>query len=250
MTDSYDIVLDGVAKQYGDLVALDGMSLSIPGGETFGLLGPNGAGKTTAINILCGLEHPTAGRACIGGLDVANHPASVRERIGVCMQSGAVYHHLTGRENAELFGRLRGLTRREASGQSRELLDLMGLSSEMGRSAGKYSEGMKRRLSLAMALMGSPRTLFLDEPTAAMDPQSRRAVWDVIGGLRDEGRTIVLSTHYIEEAERLCDRVGIIDRGRLIALDAPKRLIGSMGKKDLEEVFLHLTGRSIREEGR
>ncbi len=247
MTESYKIVLDSVVKHYGDAIALDGLTLSIPAGETFGLLGPNGAGKTTTINILCGLERPTSGSSRLSGMDVRQ--ASVREDIGVCVQSGAVYNHLTGRENAELFGRLRGMTRREATKQARELLDMMGLSSDMGRSTGKYSEGMRRRLSLSMALMGSPPVLFLDEPTAAMDPQSRRAVWEIITGLRGEGRTIVLTTHYIEEAESLCDRVGIIDHGRLIALDAPERLVQTTGKRNLEEAFLHLTGRSIREGG-
>lgn len=247
MTMLNDIDASALTVRYGEVLALDSLDLCVAKGEVFGLLGPNGAGKTTAINVLCGLARPDGGTAEVGGLDVSRRAGEVKALLGVCPQASAVFPHLTGRENAELFGRLHGLPKGEAREQAEEVLSRMGLSAEQGRPAGKYSEGMKKRLSLAMALMGRPRILFLDEPTAAMDPQSRHAVWEVIGDLRKEGRTVVLTTHYIEEAEALCDRVGIIDHGRLIKLGVPQELIEDAGKRNLEEVFIHLTGRSIRE---
>jgi len=242
-----DIEASGLTVRYGDLLALDSLDLAVRQGEVFGLLGPNGAGKSTAINVLCGLARPDGGTAQVSGLDPSARSGEVRALIGVCPQAAAVYPHLTGRENAELFGRLHDLSRGEAREQAVAALGRMGLASDQRRLAGKYSEGMRKRLSLAMALMGRPRILFLDEPTAAMDPQSRRAVWGVVRDLQAEGRTVVLTTHYIEEAEALCDRVGIIDHGRMIALGAPRELIAEAGKRNLEEVFIHLTGRSIRE---
>jgi ABC-2 type transport system ATP-binding protein len=242
-----DIEIGSLTKRYGEIVALDDLSFSIGKGEVFGLLGPNGAGKTTTISILCGLERPTSGTARVGGHDVVGEPALVKHLIGVCTQSSSVIPHLTGRENVELFGALHSLSRKQARARAKEELERMGLGEEMDRRAGKYSEGMKKRLSLAMALVADPPIVFLDEPTAAMDPQSRRAVWDVVTDLKDNGRTCILTTHYIEEAEALCDRVGIIDHGRLIALDEPKGLIAKYEEKDLEDVFIQLTGRHIRE---
>ncbi len=238
-----NIEIVSLTKQYGDFVALNGINLNIRKGEVFGLLGPNGAGKTTTISILCGLDRPTSGMASVGGHDVVRETAKVKQLIGVCTQSSSVLSHLTGRENVELFGALHSLSRREAKKQAIEQLDRMGLGEDLDRRAGKYSEGMKRRLSLAMALVSDPPIVFLDEPTAAMDPQSRRAVWDVIKELKKEGRTCILTTHYIEEAESLCDRVGIIDHGRLIALDDPKSLIAQYGQKDLED-SVHTAHRS------
>jgi ABC-2 type transport system ATP-binding protein len=158
-----------------------------------------------------------------------------------------VLPHLTGRENVELFAELHSIGRREARKRAEKLLELVGLSGDGGRRAGKYSEGMKKRLSLAMSLAASPGIVFLDEPTAAMDPQARRAVWDIIRSMKREGRTVLLTTHYIEEAEELCDRVGVIDHGRLIALGRPGDLVAQHGLKNLEEVFIRLTGREIRE---
>ncbi len=247
MNKNIEIGIESLTKRYGDIIALDDLDLDIGKGEVFGLLGPNGAGKTTTINILCGLDRPTGGTAWVGGHDVVREPARVKQLIGVCTQSSSVVPHLTGRENVELFGALHSLSRREAKAQAIEQLGRMGLEEDMDRRAGKYSEGMKRRLSLAMALVAEPAIVFLDEPTAAMDPQSRRAVWDVVRELKKEGRTCILTTHYIEEAEALCDRVGIIDHGRLIALDEPKGLITQYGEKDLEDVFIQITGRRIRE---
>ncbi|MGE5379362.1 MAG: ABC transporter ATP-binding protein [Candidatus Saccharibacteria bacterium] len=242
------IMIRSLTKRYDDVVALDSLDLQIAKGETFGLLGPNGAGKTTTISILCGLDRPTSGKAVIGGLNVAEEPSAVKEMIGVCTQSSSVIPHLTGRENVELFAALHSVPRKAAKEKATAQLERMGLNGDSDRRAGKYSEGMKRRLSLAMALVADPPIVFLDEPTAAMDPQSRHAVWDVVKELKKEGRTCILTTHYIEEAEALCDRVGIIDHGKLIALGSPQELIAKHQPKDLEDVFIHLTGRRIREE--
>jgi ABC-2 type transport system ATP-binding protein len=242
------IVMDRLGKQYQDVTALDNLSLQVGKGELFGLLGPNGAGKTTTINILCGLLKPSAGQASICGYDVQKDVSKVKEMIGVCIQETAIYPYLTGAENIDLFGNLHTLDKATLKGRRNMLLDKMGLTADAKRRAAKYSGGMKRRLSLILALIHDPQVIFLDEPTVAMDPQSRHAVWDFITELKTQNKTIILTTHYMEEAEVLCDRVGIIDHGRLIALDTPKELIQKNGVNNLEEVFIKLTGRNIREE--
>ncbi len=242
------ITIENLTKKYDDKTALDGLSLHIEKGELFGLLGPNGAGKTTTINILCGLINPTSGTAQILGYDVQKDKSKVKEQIGVCIQETAIYPYMTGTENLELFGNLHCMNKNTLKTRSNMLLDKMGLTEDAKRRAGKYSGGMKRRLSLALALIHDPEIAFLDEPTVAMDPQSRHAVWDVISEQKSNGKTIILTTHAMEEAENLCDRVGIIDHGKLIALGTPKELISKCGVKNLEEVFIQLTGRNIREE--
>ena len=234
-------------KRFEDVTALDGLDLEVARGELFGLLGPNGAGKTTAINILAGLLAPTSGRATVGGLDVSEERAKTKALIGVCPQDTAVYDHLTGRENVELFGNLHGMDRERLKANAIEMLDTLGLSGDADRRVGKYSGGMRRRVNLVMSIVHDPEIAFLDEPTVAMDPQSRRAVWEFTRSLKNRGKTIILTTHYMEEAEALCDRVGIIDQGRLIALGSPGRLKEQHGASNLEEVFIGLTGRSIRE---
>jgi ABC-2 type transport system ATP-binding protein len=242
------IVLEHLGKQYQDVKAVDDLSLQVGKGELFGLLGPNGAGKTTTINILCGLLKPTAGTATICGYDIQKEPSKVKEQIGVCIQETAVYPFLTGSENVELFGNLYSMKKDLLESRSKMLLDKMGLAEDAKRKTEKYSGGMKRRLSLILALIHDPQIAFLDEPTVAMDPQSRHAVWDFVKELKNQGKTIILTTHYMEEAQEICDRVGIIDRGRLIALGTPKQLIEKNGVKNLEEVFIKLTGRNMREE--
>jgi ABC-2 type transport system ATP-binding protein len=242
------IVIEHLAKKYQDVTALDDLNLQVAKGELFGLLGPNGAGKTTTINILCGLIKPTKGSAQILGYDVQKETSKVKEHIGVCTQETAIYPYLTAVENLELFGNLHTLDQKTLKTRSTMLLDKMGLAEDAKRKASKYSGGMKRRLSLALALIHDPEIAFLDEPTVAMDPQSRHAVWDFIKDQKSRGKTVILTTHYMEEAEELCDRVGIIDHGRLIALGTPKQLIAKNGVKNLEEVFIQLTGRNIREE--
>lgn len=242
------IVIEHLAKKYQDVTALDDLSLQVAKGELFGLLGPNGAGKTTAINILCGLLKPTNGTANICGYDVQKETAQVKELIGVCIQETAIYPYLTGAENVDLFGNLHCMDKTELNKRRELLLKKLGLAEDAKRKAGKYSGGMKRRLSLILALISDPQIAFLDEPTVTMDPQSRHVVWDFLKELKKEDKTLILTTHYMEEAEELCDRVGIIDQGKLIALGAPQELISQNKVKTLEDVFIRLTGRNIREE--
>jgi ABC-2 type transport system ATP-binding protein len=242
------IVIENLTKKYEDKLALDNLTLQVAKGELFGLLGPNGAGKTTAISIACGLIKPTSGTAKIYGYDTQKDAQKVKELIGICIQETAVYPYLSGRENLELFGQIYGLSRKAIKERSTLLLSKMGLTEDAKRIAAKYSGGMKRRLSLALALIHDPQIAFLDEPTVAMDPQSRHAVWDVIKEQKSRGKTIILTTHYMEEAEELCDRVGIIDHGRLIALGTPKELIAKNRVKNLEDLFIQITGRDMREE--
>jgi ABC-2 type transport system ATP-binding protein len=242
------IVIEHLEKQYQDVKAIDDLSLQVGKGELFGLLGPNGAGKTTTLNILCGLLKPTRGEATICGYDVQKQTAQVKDRIGVCIQETAIYPYLTGAENVDLFGNLYAMDKNTLKTRQSMLLNKMGLTQDAKRKASKYSGGMKRRLSLILALIHDPEVAFLDEPTVAMDPQSRHAVWEFIKELKTQNKTVILTTHYMEEAEALCDRVGIIDHGKLIALGTPKELISKNQVKNLEEVFIKLTGRNIREE--
>jgi ABC-2 type transport system ATP-binding protein len=243
-----EIRIENLTKKFEDVTAVDSLFLEIEKGELFGLLGPNGAGKTTVIKTLCGLLEPTSGSIWVGGFDVRREAAKVKELIGVCPQDTAAYPFLSGRENVELFGNLHTMPKEKLKRNIEELLGKMSLSEDAGRRLGKYSGGMKRRINLIMALVHDPEIAFLDEPTVAMDPQSRHAVWDFIRGLKERGKTIILTTHYMEEAEELCDRIGIIDHGKLIALGSPKHLKDKFNAKDLEEVFIGLTGRKIREE--
>jgi ABC-2 type transport system ATP-binding protein len=241
------IVIKDLVKRFEDITALDGLTLEIRPGELFGLLGPNGAGKTTLINILAGIRDPTKGSVTIAGFSMPSQSGEVKDLIGVCPQDTAVYDYLTGRENVELFGALHAMSSADVRKNADDLLDKLSLSGDADRRVGKFSGGMRRRINLIMALVHDPQIAFLDEPTVAMDPQSRRAVWDFIKSLRERGKTIILTTHYMEEAEELCDRVGIIDHGKLIALGSPGELRDQHGSEDLEEVFIKLTGRSIRE---
>jgi ABC-2 type transport system ATP-binding protein len=242
------ISMENLVKKFEDTTAVDEINLQISKGELFGLLGPNGAGKTTTINILCGLTKPTSGAAKVGGLDVQKETAKVKELIGVCPQETAIYPYLTGEENVDLFGNLYAMNKDTLRTRRATLLEKMGLMGDAKRRADKYSGGMKRRLSLILSLIHDPQIAFLDEPTVAMDPQSRHAVWGFIKQLKKEDKTVILTTHYMEEAEELCDRVGIIDHGKLIGLGTPRELISKNKVKNLEEVFIALTGRKIREE--
>jgi ABC-2 type transport system ATP-binding protein len=243
-----EIVIDNLTKRFEDVTAVDGLCLNVTKAELFGLLGPNGAGKTTTINVLCGLTEPSSGSVQVAGHDIRKDITQVKKIIGVCPQETPVYTYLTGRENIELFGNLYEMTKEKLKERSEKLLQILGLSEDADRRVGKYSGGMKRRLNLIMALIHDPEIAFLDEPTVAMDPQARHAVWEFIRGLKKAGKTIILTTHYMEEAQELCDRVGIIDRGKLIALGSPKDLMIKYSAGNLEEVFIQLTGRKIREE--
>jgi ABC-2 type transport system ATP-binding protein len=194
------------------------------------------------------LLEPTSGDAFVLGHDVKRESSKIKEKIGVCPQEPSFIPYFTGRENIEFIGELHLLPRNERKKRTDLLLDLVGLGEASNRRVGKYSGGMIRRTSLAMALVHEPDLAFLDEPTAGMDPQSRRATWDLIRNFKQTGRTVVLTTHYIEEAEALADRVGIIDHGVLIALGTPEALMNEHNVENLEEVFIKLTGRRIREE--
>ncbi len=242
------IELQDLRKFYEDVHAVDGLTLDIPGGEIFGLLGPNGSGKTTTINCLTGLAEPTGGTAKVGGFDAWKEKAAARKTLGVCPQDTALYPYLTAEENVALFGELYSVPKDQLSQRVDYVIEKVGLSDNSGRRVAKFSGGMKRRVSIAMALVHDPKIVFLDEPTVGMDPQSRRAVWDFVMELKDAGKTVLLTTHYMEEAEELCDRVGVIDHGKLIELGSPDDLKSKYKAKDLEEVFIRLTGRKIREE--
>lgn len=241
------IKVQNLVKKFGDFTAVNDLSFEVKPGELFGLLGPNGAGKTTAINIMTGLLEPTEGTAIVGGFDIKKQINEIRKMIGVCPQEPAFYPFLTGRENVELFGNLHNIPKKILRERTKELLELVGLVEGATRRAGTYSGGMIRRISLVMALINDPEIAFLDEPTVAMDPQSRRATWGFVKNLKERNKTVILTTHYIEEAEALCDRVGIIDEGKIIALDTPKALMQEYNADDLEGVFLKITGRKIRE---
>jgi len=241
------IEIHNLTKRYGTKTAVAGLNLRIGWGEIFGLLGPNGAGKTTTVNVLSTLLSPTEGTAEVGGYDVVNKPQNVRSIIGLCPQQPAFYPFLTGRENIQLFGKLHSMPKDVLKERTDLLIKKIGMEDDADRRAGQYSGGMTRRISTIMALIHDPKVALLDEPTVAMDPVSRRAVWDFIRELRAQDKSIVLTTHYMEEAEHLCDRVGIIDEGRLIELGTPSELIKKYHAKDLEDVFVQRTGKKLAE---
>ncbi len=241
------IAIDNVTKRFGSITAIDGLSLEIGWGEIFGLLGPNGAGKTTTVNILSTLLAPDEGQASVGGYDVVKEPKKIWDIIGLCPQQPAFYPFLTGRENIELFGQLHSMPKQLLKERTDLLLKKIGMEEDANRRAAQYSGGMVRRVSTIMSLIHDPKVALLDEPTVAMDPVSRRAVWEFIRELRSQDKSIILTTHYMEEASELCDRVGIIDQGKLIDLGTPKELVKKYGVADLEEVFLQRTGRKLRE---
>jgi ABC-2 type transport system ATP-binding protein len=212
-----------LSKKFGDLVAVDGIDLSIKEGELFSLLGPNGAGKTTAIKMLCCLLEPSSGTATVMGRDIRENPMAVKQIIDVSPQETAIAEHLNAWENLSLIGGIRGLAKKEVKKRSQELLEMVGLAKRAKEQVRKFSGGMKRRLSIAMALVSDPQVLFLDEPTLGLDPQSRRGIWEHIAELKGK-KTIVLTTHYLEEADALADRIAIIDEGKIVALGTPQEL--------------------------
>jgi ABC-2 type transport system ATP-binding protein len=280
------ISLKNLKKRFGSIVAVDDLSLEIQPGEVFGLLGPNGAGKTTTVGLAVGVLEPDSGSVNLAQLGPPSS-ARVRAKIGVAPQALALYENLTGEENLRFFGRLQGLAGRALADRVARSLDFVQLADRRRDRVKTYSGGMKRRLNLAVALVHDPPILFLDEPTVGVDPQSRNFIFENIARMRESGKTIVYTTHYMEEAERLCDRVGIMDHGRLLALDTVENLIAAHGGKsvivaegsegpvrietddplgelarlrparrllrlrvdspDLETVFLKLTGRHLRD---
>jgi len=244
------LVVKDLHKSFNEFKAVNGVSFSINKGEIFGLLGPNGAGKTTTIRMLSTVLQSDSGDITIGGHSVRNEAEAVRNIIGVCPQDLALYEDLSALDNMVFFGRMAGMGGKEAHEQAMTNLKLMGLVERAKGKVAKFSGGMKRRINLAIALMGHPQLLFLDEPTVGIDPQSRNNIYENILGLQKKGMTILYTTHYMEEADRLCQRVAIMDGGQIISMDTPYHLksqIGSPEKVTLEDVFLKLTGRSLRD---
>jgi ABC-2 type transport system ATP-binding protein len=213
------ISVDGLIKRYNHLTAVDGVSFTVERGEVFGILGPNGAGKTTTLECIEGLQPPTSGAITVLGMDVARDPRGVKARIGVQLQASSYFDYLTLTEILELFGAFY-----PQRAKPMDLLARMGLESKAGARVNQLSGGQKQRFSVAATLVSDPEIVFLDEPTTGLDPQARRNLWEVVQGIHAEGRTVVLTTHYMEEAQLLCDRVAIMDQGKLIALDTPTRL--------------------------
>ncbi len=240
----------GLVRRFGSLVAVNDVSFEVMPGELFGYLGPNGAGKTTTHKILTTMLAPTSGQARVAGFDVVREPDEVRYRIGVVFQEPALDYRLTARENLELHAILYRVRRPWIRQLVDEVLEWAELTPHANRLVRTFSEGMKRRLELARALLHRPQVLFLDEPTVGLDPQSRRRLWELITALRRLGMTVFLTTHNMQEAEA-CDRVAIIDQGRIVAQGTPSDLkVRILGRVDatLEDVFLHLTGRTLRDE--
>jgi ABC-2 type transport system ATP-binding protein len=228
------VVTEGLGKRYDDLWALRDLDLQVPAGSVLGLLGHNGAGKTTAIRILTTLALPTTGRASVAGFDVVEQPGEVRARLGLAGQSATVDGLLTARANLEMVGRLYHLPRAEARGRADELLERLGLAEVADRLARTFSGGMRRRLDLAASLVAQPPVLFLDEPTTGLDPQARIDLWDLLRELVADGATLVLTTQYLEEADRLADDIVVLDRGRAVATGSPGELKARVGGERLE----------------
>ena len=231
---------EGLRKTYGDLLAVDDLSFSIAEGETYGLLGPNGAGKTTAISMIVGVLARDAGTVTVDGRPHDVHGTAGKALIGYVPQQLALYTDLTARENLRFFGRLYGLSGRELSRRTDEVLEVVGLADRAGQRVDKFSGGMARRLHIGVGLLNRPRLLVLDEPTAGVDPQSRNAIMESVARLAGEGIAVLYTTHYMEEAERLCDRVGILDQGRLRAEGTRRELVALVGTGD--EVVLGVDG--------
>jgi daunorubicin resistance ABC transporter ATP-binding subunit len=230
------IAVRGVTKSFGNAPVLRGIDLTVARGEIVALLGPNGAGKTTLINILSTLVVPDGGTARIGGHDVVREPAAVKALISLTGQSAAVDEVLTGDENLRMMGRLIGLGRADAARRSRELLERFGLTASAGKRVKTYSGGMRRRLDLAISLLGTPPVVFLDEPTTGLDPASRQELWSVIRHLADNGTTVLLTTQYLEEADQLADRITVLESGVIVAEGTPGDLKSRIGG---EMVALH-----------
>jgi len=237
-----------LSKHFGQVIAVDNISFEVGKGEIFGFLGPNGAGKTTTINILCTLLMPSAGEATVNGFNVVNFPNEVRRSIGIIFQDPSLDERLTAYENLNFHGMIYHLPSKARKARIEEVLNIVGLHSKKDYIVRTFSGGMKRRLEIARGLMHRPHILFLDEPTTGLDPQTRQHIWEYIISLSQKEKiTIFLTTHYMDEAE-ICQRVGIIDHGKIVDLDTPGALKNKYNVSSLNDVFLEATGRDIREE--
>ena len=247
------IIVEDLRKRYGDIPAVDGVSFTVAKGEIFALLGPNGSGKTTTVEIIEGMRTADSGRAVVAGIDVNREPRAVKRIIGVQLQSSAFFEHLRLAELLKMLGSIYGIRV-----EPEPLLASVDLLDRAAASFRTLSGGQKQRFAIAAALVNDPAVIFLDEPTTGLDPQARRRMWELARRWQAEGRTIVLTTHYMEEAEELCDRVAVMDAGRIITMDTPAALIDDLIARGfqrpqevrpatLEDVFLDLTGRSLRE---
>ena len=248
------IRVEGLVKRYGDIRAVDGVSFQVGVGEIYGLLGPNGAGKTTTFSMLAGLLAPDDGRITMGGVDLADDPVAVKRGLGIVPQEVAVYEELTARENLRLWAGLYGLTGAALDQAVARALDEVGLSGRSKEPVELFSGGMKRRLNLSLGLVHGPRVILLDEPTVGIDPQARANILDVVRRVADAGAAVLYTTHYLEEAEQLCDRIGILDHGKLLAEGTLAELKELVGEEEvvvippsLNRLFLKLTGRELRD---
>ncbi|MDH7509178.1 MAG: ATP-binding cassette domain-containing protein [Methanomassiliicoccales archaeon] len=240
----------GLSRHFGNVIAVDSLDLAVEEGRIFGLLGPNGAGKTTTIKILTTLLAPTSGRGVIAGFDVVKEPRKVRKVIGYVPQMLSADANLTGYENLLIFAKIYEVPRKELKERIEQAIASMGLSDFAHKLVRTYSGGMIRRLEIAQSAIHHPRVLFLDEPTVGLDPLARRTVWEMIRRLRDEyNTTIFLTTHMMDEADALCDEIGIMHKGKLVAVGSPSELKRITSAETLDEVFIHYTGSSIESGG-
>jgi ABC-2 type transport system ATP-binding protein len=237
-----------LTRRFGSIVAVRDLTLSIAKGEVFGLLGPNGSGKTTTIRMLCGLLAPSEGTAIVAGVDVRESPDRIKELIGYMSQRFGLYEDLTVAENMNFYGGIYGLTGPSRHGRSAEVVAFLGLDRRLNQLAGTLSGGWKQRLGLACALLHEPTVLFLDEPTAGVDPAARRGLWRTINQLAEKGTTVIVTTHYMDEAER-CGRVALLSQGHLIALGTPDDVARQVGGQNLEDAFIILQERDEQEQG-
>ena len=244
MVNSAMIEINNLVKRYGDKAAVNNVSLQVNGGEVFGFLGPNGAGKTTTIKVIVGLLQPTAGTVKVAGYDVQTQPLPAKAASGYVPDTPNLYAKLTGRELLRFVGDLYDLDRKQVAQRTEELLQMFDLTSAADDTVDSYSHGMQQKISLAAALMHDPKVLVLDEPTVGLDPKSARLIKDILRQMADRGAAIFLSTHILEIAERMCDRIGIINKGELIAVGTMNELrsLGKAGETSLEDIFLGLTG--------
>jgi lipooligosaccharide transport system ATP-binding protein len=238
------VTAQGLTKDYGTLRAVDNIDFQISKGECFGFLGPNGAGKTTAMSIIYCFMPPTSGEVKVFDMDVTKNPSEIKSRIGVMPQDNNLDPDLSVFENMIVYARYFDIPKSTSSGTAQELLDFVELNEKYNVNIKDLSGGMKRRLLLARSLINNPELMILDEPTTGLDPHSRHAVWEQMDHLKSKGITLILTTHYMEEAEKICDRVAIMDSGKIVATDTPANLM-SMHGGNLENVYLKLTGRSL-----